>query len=445
MAPSTGFRALINTTIDVKLLCLQRLVRLYAFGISSLILALHLAKLGFSEERIGLFMTLTLLGDVFLSLVVTAIADRIGRARMLALGSLLMASSGVIFAISNNYWVLLLASIFGVISPSGGDIGPFKAIEESMMAQLVTAADFNAVLAWYYLLGAWGTAAGVMGTGWVIQVLEHRGLSTLVAYKCMFCMYSLMGVIKLILSVVLSKACEMKAEKDTTNAERDPPIATEAQPLLPKPEPERDINNWITRLCPTLCKESKKFLTKFCFIISLDSFGSGLASNSWLTYFLTLKYDMQLGFLGSIFFASNLLASVSNLIAIPVAHKVGLIATMVLGHVPASIALLLLPLLPTVFGTVTCLLIRSIFIEFDQAPRQAFLAHAILPEERTVVMGGVNVVRTLSRSFAPFITGVLGGRDGKGGYKGIGLAISLAGCLKLAYNVLLLGAFGVQG
>lgn len=117
MAPSTGFRALINTTIDVKLLCLQRLVRLYAFGISSLILALHLAKLGFSEERIGLFMTLTLLGDVFLSLVVTAIADRIGRARMLALGSLLMASSGVIFAISNNYWVLLLASIFGVISP----------------------------------------------------------------------------------------------------------------------------------------------------------------------------------------------------------------------------------------------------------------------------------------------------------------------------------------
>lgn len=117
MAPSIGFRALVNTAIDVKLLCLQRLVRLYAFGISSLILALQLAELGFSEERIGLFMTLTLLGDVFLSLVVTAIADRIGRARMIALGSLLMASSGVIFAISDNYWVLVAASIFGVISP----------------------------------------------------------------------------------------------------------------------------------------------------------------------------------------------------------------------------------------------------------------------------------------------------------------------------------------
>jgi predicted MFS family arabinose efflux permease len=117
MAPSTGFRALVNTTIDVKLLCLQRFSRLYAFGSSSMILALQLAELGISEVRIGLFMTLTLFGDVFLSLAVTAIADRIGRARMLALGSLLMASSGVIFVISNNYWILLVASIFGIISP----------------------------------------------------------------------------------------------------------------------------------------------------------------------------------------------------------------------------------------------------------------------------------------------------------------------------------------
>lgn len=117
MAPSTGFRALVNTTIDVKLLCLQRFSRLYAFGSSSMILALQLAELGISEVRIGLFMTLTLFGDVFLSLAVTAIADRIGRVRMLALGSLLMAFSGVIFVISNNYWVLLVASIFGIISP----------------------------------------------------------------------------------------------------------------------------------------------------------------------------------------------------------------------------------------------------------------------------------------------------------------------------------------
>ena len=313
------------------------------------------------------------------------------------------------------------------------------------MAQLVTAADLNAVLAWYYLLGAWGTAAGAMSTGWMVQVLEHRGLSTLMAYKCMFYVYSLMGVVKLILSVVLSKACEMQMAKDTTNGECDPSIAMEAQPFLPSTEPKRDIDkNWITRLYPTLCRESKKFLTKFCLIISLDNFGSGLASNSWLTYFITLKYNMQPGFLGSIFFGSHLLASVSNLIAIPVAEKVGLVATMVLGHVPASIALLLLPFPPVVVGTITCLLIRSIFIEFDQAPRQAFLAHAILPEERTPVMGVVNVVRTLSRTFAPFVTGVLGGRNGRGGYDGIGLAISLAGGIKLVYDVLFFSVFGVH-
>jgi predicted MFS family arabinose efflux permease len=41
----------------------------------------------------------------------------LGRKAILALGALLMAASGVVFGLSGNYWVLLAAAIFGVISP----------------------------------------------------------------------------------------------------------------------------------------------------------------------------------------------------------------------------------------------------------------------------------------------------------------------------------------
>jgi MFS family permease len=112
-----GLRTLISSPTDVKILCLQRLVRLCAYGGTTLILALYLSSLGNSDERIGLFMTLTLLGDVLISLVLTVIADGIGRRKMLSLVSLLMTASGIVFATCSNYWVLVAASVLGVISP----------------------------------------------------------------------------------------------------------------------------------------------------------------------------------------------------------------------------------------------------------------------------------------------------------------------------------------
>lgn len=77
-------------------------------------------------------MTLTLFGDVVLGTFLTLIADRIGRRKVLAGGSVLMVLSGIIFAVFENFWILLLAAIVGVISITGGDFGPFRSIEESV-------------------------------------------------------------------------------------------------------------------------------------------------------------------------------------------------------------------------------------------------------------------------------------------------------------------------
>lgn len=112
-----GVDSILISSSDTKILCLQRFFRLCAYGASTLILASYLASLGVSEARIGLFMTLTLLGDVFISFGLTLFADGLGRRRILVVGAGLMSASGVVFVLSGNYWVLLAASIIGVISP----------------------------------------------------------------------------------------------------------------------------------------------------------------------------------------------------------------------------------------------------------------------------------------------------------------------------------------
>lgn len=117
VAAELGILSFYNSPIDIKLLCLSRFIRLFAYGATTLILALFLSSLGISDTRIGLSMTLTLLGDVVISFFLTLVADAVGRRSMLMLGASMMAGSGIVFGLTGNYWGLVAASVVGVISP----------------------------------------------------------------------------------------------------------------------------------------------------------------------------------------------------------------------------------------------------------------------------------------------------------------------------------------
>lgn len=67
-APSRRPRRLLGLTRDGRLLFGTRIVRLFAYGCLSVVLALDLASVGLRETEIGLLLTLTLLGDTLISL-----------------------------------------------------------------------------------------------------------------------------------------------------------------------------------------------------------------------------------------------------------------------------------------------------------------------------------------------------------------------------------------
>lgn len=143
-----GIASIHETGRNAWLMILARSLRMVAYGAIALILgmmndtqnqnymiltlslAIFFSALNFSDHQIGLFMTLTLLGDVFLGTFLTLVADKLGRRKVLLAGSFLMIFSGVVFAVFENFWILLLAAILGVISVTGGDFGPFRSIEE---------------------------------------------------------------------------------------------------------------------------------------------------------------------------------------------------------------------------------------------------------------------------------------------------------------------------
>lgn len=151
------------------------------------------------------------------------------------------------------------------------------------------------------------------------------------------------------------------------------------------------------------------------------------------------KYSLPVYALGTLFFTTSILAAASSLLAVPISKRLGLIRTMVYTHLPSAILLAMIPIpdssrIGTGFA-VSFLIVRSLMASMDQAPRTAFLAAVMMPEERTAVMGVVNTIKTFSQGIGPFVTGWLGGKGRMGD------AFFIAGLMKILYDLGLLMFF----
>lgn len=401
-------------------------------------------------------MSLTLLGDVVLSLLLTMFADRFGRRRTLLLASLLSVLAGVVFAISDKYYVLLLAAIVGVISPAGSEVGPDRAIEESIIAELADAERLTDVYTWYNTLAIVGTSLGLLTSGLLVDVVRGHGRRTSIqAYRSVFWMYAALGVVKGILALLLSKQCEPQSqiaeptlEDGTVNHIMNRDI-DETAPLLQQddraPEDhhaalaaqdEARSKKGFPRFWP-FSKESGLIIAILCLLFSVDSFASGVVPYSLINLYLDRKFHIPEKKLGSIMSGSQLTCIPFNLLAPAVARRFGPVMTMVFAHLPAAIFLGMIPGPSSLVLTFVFIYLRSSLNTMDQAPRSAFVSAVVLAEERTAAMGLANVLKTFSQSFGPGITGVLSGRGL------FWVAFVLAGSLKALYDVGLLALFEI--
>jgi len=329
---------------DGRLLFVTRSLRLFAYGFLSVVLVLYVARLGLSETQIGLLLTLTLVGDTFISLWITTQADRLGRRSMLLLGSLLMIGAGVLFGLTGNFLLLLLAAIIGVISPGGNEVGPFLPIEQAALTQIVPQEKRTQIFAWYNLLGSVATALGALCGGMLAQWAQEAGMTALNSYRLEVVGYAVMGGALGLLFSRLSPGVEA--------------ISSPKQAAAFSPK-----KDWVG------LHRSRRVVLKLSGLFSLDAFAGGFVLQSLVAYWFYLRYGVQPGTLGAIFFGANILAGVSALSAASLAKRVGLIRTMVFTHIPSNILLILVPLMPNLTSAIIVLLLRFSIPQMDVPTR----------------------------------------------------------------------------
>lgn len=391
--------------MDILLLFSTRIVRLFCYGFLSVVLVLYLAEAGFTEEQIGLLLTLTLVGDALISLWLTTSADRFGRKRTLIIGALLMVGAGLALILTRNFILLTAAAIFGVISPSGNEIGPFLSVEQAGLTQIIPNPKRTQFFAWYNLAGSFATATGALTGGWLAQLLRDHGRTELESYRIVLVGYALGGLLLLFLFLNLSRLVEVERIQD---------------------EKKRILG----------LHRSRDVVLKLSSLFAMDAFAGGLLVQSMLAYWFHVRFGVETGLLGTIFFGANILAGVSALLAVRLANKFGLINTMVFTHIPSNFLLILVPLMPTLPLAIGTLLLRFSISQMDVPTRQSYTMAVVSPDERSAASGVTAIARSVGASASPALTGLLFGVPVL-----FNAPFFLSGGIKIIYDLLLYREF----
>jgi len=387
---------------DVGLLFLTRFLRLFAYGMIAIVLAQYLVALELPEWQVGALFTMTLWGDTAISLFITMVADRVGRRLMLVVGSALMVLAAAVFAATTNYWLLIIAATIGVISPNGKEVGPFLAIEQAALSDVVGDEKRTAVFGWYNVVGSFAGAIGAVAVGGFFWVLRQRGFDTMQSYRGVIWIYGIVGLVLWLVFACMSKRCE--------------------------------VQNRTVKVKVGLHK-SRKTVFKLSGLFSIDAFAGGFIMQSLIAYWFAKYYGLNVEQLGLLFFCSEILAGISALVAVKMAKRFGLINTMVFTHLPSNILLILVPFMPTTWLAVLVYLLRCSISQMDVPTRQSYTMAVVDPDERSAAGGFTNIARTVGASLAPPVWGFIQMTP----FTWAPLVIS--GSLKALYDILLYRSF----
>lgn len=387
---------------DGKKLLLTRGLRTFGYGYLAVIVALYLGELGLDAFQIGVVLTGAIAGSAAMTVFWSRAADRFGRRRTAMTMAGLMAAGGLLFAVTDNFWLLLLAGFSGTISATSGEVGVFNTIEQAILPQTATDERRTWAFSVYNTLANLAGAVGALFAG-TVGIFASLGLSGADAYRPLFVLYALIGVANLVVFASLSG----RVEAVRLNAER--------------------------RLAGL--HRSRGTVARLSALFALDAFAGGFVVHSLVAYWFSIRWGLSVEVLGVLFFWVGVLSGVSLLAAGWLAGRIGLLNTMVFTHLPSNVLLILVPLAPTAWLAVLLFLARMAISQMDVPTRQSYTMAVVEPDERTAAAGLTNVARSTASAVSPAISGFALGSIA------LGAPFLIAGGLKIAYDLLVFATF----
>ena len=390
---------------DGKLLLAARILRTFAYGFLSVILAIYLKLIGFNDLYIGIILSATLINSVVFTLIASFYADRLGRRKLLIVYSALMVVSGFVFFVTSNYMALIISAFIGTINVTGTETGAFLTIEQAMLPQTIDdPKKRNTVYALYNMAGTFAMSAGILLSGLPQILAQQYSFNQIESIKPLFALYSLIGIGVIGIYFLISNRIELSANNTNTS----------------------------TSFKQTLSPRSKEIVSKLSGLFAIDSFAGGFVIQSIVSFWFFTKFGVELTTLSFILSIAGILTAFSFLVAAKLADKIGLINTMVFTHIPSNILLILVAFAPTLPLAIVLYLARMALSQMDVPTRQSYIVAVVEENERTAAAGITNISRNIAQSVSPSLAGYI-----LQSLSFLSAPFVLGGMLKIIYDIAL--------
>ncbi|BDB28377.1 MFS transporter [Cupriavidus sp. P-10] len=370
-------------------------------GYIAVLLPSYLLALGFDAMAVGFISSTTLVGSAVATILVGVVGHRFAQRRLLMAAAALMFATGLGFSGISALWPLLIVAFVGTLNPGAGDVSVFLPLEHARLAESAVPEARTALFARYGLVGAFSSALGALAAAIPASLVARFPVSALDAMRLMFILYALVGVLLWRIYARL-------------------PATPQAGPATPPTTP----------LGP-----SRPIVLRLAMLFSVDAFAGGLVVNSLLSLWLMQRFGLSPAATGQFFFAAGMLTTFSQLAAVPLARKIGLLNTMVFTHIPSSLCLIAAAFAPTLETSLALLLVRSALSQMDVPTRTAYVMAVVTPPERAAAASLTSVPRSLAAALSPALAAALMAY----GYASAPLVA--CGLLKIAYDLAMLGGF----
>ena len=368
-------------------------------GFIAVLLPVYLIALGLGALEVGVVATAALFGSALMTLGIGTLGGRWDQRKLLMAASGLMIATGLAFACSSTYAVVLLVALVGTINPSAGSVSIFVPLEHAALSHAVADAERTRMFARYSLIGALAAAVGALAAA-SPDALATLGVSRLMALRAMFVVYALLGV--------AGGAMYARIPADTISVDKKP----------------------LAALGP-----SRSIVYRMAGLFSIDAFAGGFAVQSLVALWLFGKFGLSLYAAGLFFFWSGVLAAFSFPVAAWLSRRIGLVNTMVYTHIPSSVCLILAAIAPNLETALALLLVRAALSQMDVPTRSSYVMAVVTPPERPAAASVTSVPRSLAAAASPAIAGALFAA----GFEAWPLVI--CGVLKIVYDLALLWTF----
>jgi len=365
-----GHLSFISTfTRDARIIILSNAVRSFVQALLAVAFPIYLSKIGAQPVVVGIaFMGIGLFSAVR-SLIEGIVADRLGRKPVLLFISATLVAGGVIFYITTNLAVLLVAAVLftvgGTITYAPAEVALLS--EEAGEGSRTLALSVNATTA---------TVAAILGNlaAALPEALQRLGFPEVYAYQQIFVLLTGAGVLSFILFAMLRdiEPEHVKEEKATLSEEE---------------------------------MGERRLLVRWSGVVALDQIGGSF--NNLISYWYYLRFGVGPAEIGLVTGAGRLIATISFALGFRMARRLGTISATALSRVPIFLINAITPLMPS-FGVVAAgRLVMSVFSDIDVPLRQSYIMGVTRSKVRASAYGVVQVVSRFTSAGAPAVTGYL--------------------------------------